>query len=93
MKRLVAVESRFSGCAGCSRVLLWMFLVCRVVEGVKVLTVPSVLAVVAEVPAGTQGERQRTNAQRSLGEQGVAGGVENIGQAGRVVPALVVTTA
>ena len=44
------MESRFNGCAGCSRVLLWIFLVCRVVDGVKVLTVPSRLAAVAEAP-------------------------------------------
>ena len=48
MKRLLAVESRFTGVAGCSKVLLWMFLVCSVVEGVKLLTVPSEFAVVAE---------------------------------------------
>src|ERR1700758_4186199 len=48
MKRLLVVESRLTGLAGCSKVLLWMFLVCRVVDGVKLLTVPSVFAVVAE---------------------------------------------
>ena len=45
---MLAVESRFTGLAGCNKVLLWIFLVCRVVDGVKLLTVPSVLAVVAE---------------------------------------------
>ena len=84
MKRLLAVESRLIGCAGCSKVLLWMFLVCRVVEGVKLLTVPSVFAVVAEPAAGTEGERQRVNPQRGLGQQGIAGSIENIRQAGRV---------
>ena len=48
MNRLLAVESIFSGEAGWSKGLLWMFLVSSVVEGVKLVTVPSVLVVMAE---------------------------------------------
>ena len=55
---------------------------------------PSVLAVVAEPAAGTEGHRQGVDPQRCLGQRGYPRlGVENIGQTGLGAPALVVTTA
>ena len=72
--------------------LLWIFLVSRVVDGVKVLTVPSVLAVVAEVPV-----ELRESANGPLPNNAWVSSVspeasKTLARPGEVVPAVVVTT-
>jgi hypothetical protein len=74
-------------------VLLWIFLVSRVVDGVYVLTVPSVLAVVAEVPVELRERASGPLPSNAWVSRVSPGASKTLAKPGKVVPAVVVTTA
>ena len=92
MNRLLAVDSIFIGEAGWSKVLLWMFLVSSVVEGVKLVTVPSVLVVVAEPAVELRVCARGFNPKAAWVSRVSPAPSKTFARPGLVAPALVITT-